>query len=254
MKNLRYILTTLLAFSAVEAFAWTAEVNRAILLFAEQHLTSKSKKEFVEIYGAPLSSIKFEEKGEIKSRLNESGKSVTTDAKDGVVRLEKAIATLQNPNSSPAERKEALRTAIETTVDIHCPANILIDKHLEEDFEFGRDNGRPKGSRWFRVTPYKWRAMWHKRYHTNLGAFSAEMYLYDWNIATKGMAKSYKKQPLAPRKWAEQTGERVFRSLKTFQPKAVVNMLEITKQAEVNNSCMYDAAFRLANLINQTLK
>jgi hypothetical protein len=59
---------------------------------------------------------------------------------------------------------------------------------------------------------------------------------------------------IVPREWAEQTGKRVLKSLETFQPDAIVNMLEIFKQEEVNNACMYDAAFRLANLLNKSLK
>ena len=80
------------------------------------------------------------------------------------------------------------------------------------------------------------------------------MYLYDWRIATKGMAKKYKKQPIAPRAWAEQTGAIVIPELKIFKPESVVDRMEITKLEEVNNGCMYAAAFRLADVLNQILK
>lgn len=253
MKSLRYILTVAVSVIALEASAWTGVVNKAILMFAEENLSKGAKREVVEILGAPLQSIEFEKKGTNKTRLNASGKSVTTDEKDAVVRLERAIAVLGNKAASAAERKAALIEVAELTVDIHCPSNILIDGHLEKDFTFLRDNGRPKNSRWFRAVPIKWRAMWHKNYHTSHLSFSEEMYLYDWRIATKGMAKQYKKAAVEPRKWAEHTAERVLHSLKTFQPDATVNMLEITKQEEVNNAAMYDAAFRLAALLNQTI-
>ncbi len=253
MKSLRYILVGFMAFVATDALAWKAEVNEAILLFAEENLSNKAKKEVNAILGTSLRSIKFENKGKSITRLDENGKSVTADEKDAVVLLEKAISVLGSDNSSIAERKAALLMVAEMTVDIHCPSNIHIDKHLEKDFTFGRDNGRPKNSRWFRVQKRQWQAMWHSQYHRDHLVFSPEMYCYDWRIATKGMAKKYKKEVIAPRMWAEQTGQRVLKSLEIFQPDAVVNMLEITKQEEVNNSCMYDAAFRLANLLNKTL-
>lgn len=255
MKNLRYVAAIVAAmFIAGEASAWTAEVNKAILLFAEQNMSKRAKREVVEILDAPLHSIVFAGKGKNQTRLNEAGKSVTTDKNDAVVKLEGAIATLADEKATAAERKAALLAATELAVDIHCPANVLIDKHLEKDFVYQRDNGRPKYSRWFKLSERKWQAMWHSQYHKDHGAFSAEMYLYDWNIATKGMAKSYKKEPVAPRKWAERTGERAMQAMKTFRPEAVVNMLEITKHEYLNDESMYDAAFHLAKLLNQLLK
>lgn len=255
MKNLRYVAAIVAAmFIAGEASAWTAEVNKAILLFAEQNMSKRAKREVVEILDAPLHSVVFAGKGKNQTRLNETGKSVTTDKNDAVVKLEGAIAILADEKATAAERKAALLAATELAVDIHCPANVLIDKHLEKDFVYQRDNGRPKYSRWFKLSERKWRAMWHSQYHKDHGAFSAEMYLYDWNIATEGMAKGYKKEPVAPRKWAERTGERAMQAMKTFRPEAVVNMLEITKHEYLNDESMYDAAFHLAKLLNQLLK
>ena len=239
---------------AVEASAWTTEVNKAILMFAEENLSRKAQKEVEALLGAPLSSIEFAQKGKSKTRLNESGKSVTTDAKDGVVVLEKALVTLGNKGASAEERKAALVAVAEHTVDIHCPSNILIDKHLEGDFKFGRENGRPRTSRWFKVDKREWQAMWHSLFHKQLGAWSSDMYIYDWRIATKGMAKQFKKQAVAPRLWAEQTGAVVFEALKVFKPNAEVDRMQITNLEEVNNLLMYKAAFRLADVLNQTLK
>ena len=253
MKSLKFTLMMLFSAVAINAMAWNAEINKAIVMFAEQNLSNKTKKSVESILDKPLNSVVFANKGKNQTRLNEEGKSVTTDENDAVVRLEKAISVFSDNNSSMAERKAALLEVVELTVDIHCPSNILIDKKLEGDFTFGRDNGRPKNSRWFKVQDRKWQAMWHSQYHKDHGAFSAEMYVYDWQIATKGMAKQYKKAAVAPRKWAEQTGARVLESLKTFYPGAVVNMLEITKQEPVNDAAMYDAAFRVALVLNKIL-
>ena len=252
--KLRYLILAAMAAVAVEASAWTTEVNKAILMLAEENLSRKAQKGVEEVLGAPLSSIEFAQKGKSKARLNENGKSVTTDEKDGVVAIEKALATLGKKGASAEERKSALLAVAEHTVDIHCPANILIDKHLEGDFKFGRENGRPRNSRWFKVDKREWQAMWHKLFHTQLGAWSSDMYIYDWHIATKGMAKQFKKQAVTPRLWAEQTGEVVLNSLKVFKPNAEVGRMEITNLEEVNNSLMYKAAFRLADVLNQMFK
>ena len=250
MRGLRYIVTMVALMASVEAFAWCAEVNKAILMFAEQNMTNRERREVEAILGAPLCSIEFENGGKSKTHLDENGKSVTTEAADAVVRLEKAIATLSQKGATAEERRQALKTAVEMTVDIHCPGNILVAKHLEADFSFDRDNGLPKGSRWHKVDKRKWQDVWHSEFHSSHGAFSAEMYLYDWTIATKGMAKEYKGASIEPRKWAEQTGEVALAPLSVFKPESNVNRLEIVKLEEQNNMAMYRAAFRLATLLN----
>ncbi len=254
MKMLRYIIVTLFATMATNAFAWTAEVNKAVLMLAEENLSKKTAKVVESLLDKSLSSIELANSGECKTRLDEMGKSVTTDENDAVVKLEKAVATLENKGATAEERKAALLTAVEMTVDIHCMANILIDKHLEKDFDFRGHNAMQVGFRYYSPKSFNWQKLWHQEYHNRHEAFSTEMYLFDWHIATKGMAKSYKKEPVAPRKWAEQIGVRAFDALKILQPDAVVENSDIAKLEEMNDACLYDASFHLANLLNNTFK
>ena len=254
MKSLRYIAVALFALVATDAMAWTSEVNRAVVMFAEEHLSKRAKSGVEQLLGAPLSSVEFVNEGKSKTRLDESGKSVTTDEKDAVVLLEKAIATLESESATAEERKSALLTAIEMTVDIHCLANILIDKHLEKNFAIFSHNSMQIGFRYYAKKKTSWQSEWHNKYHTSHGVFSAEMYLYDWRIATKGRAKEYRKEPVAPRKWAEQSAKRAFVALGTLQPNAVVENAEVARLEYLNDDSLYDAAFHLANLLNKTLK
>lgn len=254
MKSLRYVVAALFVLVAIDAVAWTTEANKAVLMLAEENLSNKAKRSLNMLLGAPLSSVEFANKGKSKTRLDENGKSVTTDEEDAVVLLEKAIATLSNKSASNQERKEALLTAVEMTVDIHCLSNILIDKHLEEDFTISRHHSMQVGFRYYKMIKTKWQELWHSNYHKNHGVFSAEMYLYDWHIATEGMAKHYKKEVVAPRKWAECSGERALQALKILKPNTILEMVEVPKLEELNNAGLYDAAFHLANLLNKSLK
>ncbi len=256
MKSLRYIAVALFALVATDAMAWTSEVNRAVVMFAEEHLSKRAKSGVEQLLGAPLSSVEFVNEGKSKTRLDESGKSVTTDEKDAVVLLEKAIATLESESATAEERKSALLTAIEMTVDIHCLANILIDKHLEKNFAIFCHNSMQIGFRYYAKKKTNWQRVWHKEYHTSHGhgAFSAEMYLYDWRIATKGRAKEYRKVSVAPRKWAEQSAKRAFVALGTLQPNAVVENAEVARLEYLNDASLYDASFHLAILLNKILK
>lgn len=98
MKRFLYIAVTLVVAVAYEASAWTAEVNKVVLMLAEENLSSKAKKEAVQDTWNSLEVV-FVNKGKSQTRLNESGKSVTTDKKDAVVRLEDAIAVAQREGS-----------------------------------------------------------------------------------------------------------------------------------------------------------
>ncbi len=254
MKSLRYIAVALFALVATDAMAWTSEVNRAVVMFAEEHLSKRAKSGVEQLLGTPLSSVEFVNEGKSKTRLDESGKSVTTDEKDAVVLLEKAIAILESESATAEESKSALLTAIEMTVDIHCLANILIDKHLENNFAIFSHNSMQIGFRYYAKKKTNWQSVWHKEYHTSHGAFSAEMYLYDWRIATKGRAKEYRKEPVAPRKWAERSAKRAFVALGTLQPNAVVENAEVARLEYLNDASLYDASFYLAILLNEILK
>ena len=98
---------TLLVAVSFEASAWTAEVNKAVLMLAEENLSSKAKREASHILGTSITEVVFAGKGECQTRLNESGKSVTTDKNDAVVRLEDAIAALQREGLSAEERRHS---------------------------------------------------------------------------------------------------------------------------------------------------
>ena len=125
MKSLRYIAVALLVLASTNALAWTAEVNKAVLMLAEENLSNKAKREVNALLGAPLSSIEFVNKGESNYRLDENGKSVTTDSADAVVRLEKAVAMLGDKSASTAERQKALREVAELADYCGSTAGIL---------------------------------------------------------------------------------------------------------------------------------
>ena len=254
MKGFRYIVVVLLALTAREAFAWSDAANKAILMLAEENLSRRAKREVAEVLGAPLSAIVLDRCGKHTTRLDEGCRSVTKSEEDAVVLLEKGIATLKDKKVTSAERKEALRSVAEMVVVIHNPANIRIDKYLEKEFSFGVDNDLPKDSWLHKVSKMSWQKMWNEQIDKTLRSFSAEMYLYDWHIATKGMAKRYKSEAVAPRKWAEHTAAKVLPLLGTFKTDGVVSNLEIIKLEEENNHCRYDAAFRLAALLNDIFK
>lgn len=255
MKSLRYIVIALFTLVATDVVAWPTQVNRALLMFAEENISKRAKREVYKVLdGKPMSSVADEMKGQNKTRLNEEGKSITTNDNDAVVMLEKAITTLKNGALPISERRAALLTAIEMTVDIHCPANLLIDRHLEENFTFGGHNSMQKDFRFYKVKKFDWQSLWQKEYRRRHAVFSAEMYIYDWKIATADRIKSHKRQPVAPRRWAETTGERVLVALKTLQPNAVVELSELAKLENINDACLYDASFNLANLINDIFK
>ena len=57
MKSLRYIVVAILTLVAVDAMAWTAEVNKAVLMLAEENLSKKSGTAY--LYSVSLAILSY---------------------------------------------------------------------------------------------------------------------------------------------------------------------------------------------------
>ena len=253
MKNLKFTLVAILSAIAFDAMAWSAVMNKAIVMLAEENLSRKAKSEVAALLNAPLHEVKFGEKIAL-AHLNSEARSVTDKAGDAVVELEKSIAVLSDKTQSMEARKSALQSVVELTVNLHTPSCVRIEGKLDEDFTFIQHNGRMAVSRWYKESNLGWSAMWNKEFHRRHKAFSAEMWLYDMRISSQKIAKSLLKGEVAPRKWAEQNAKRVLEVLPTFRAKGAIDNLEVTKVEPINDISMSEAAYHLALILNKSLK
>lgn len=246
------VLMLLLALSSNEAFAWCEITHKAILKAVEQRLTKPAKEEIVAVLGKPLSEVEFQKERKTTT-LNTEGRSVTRELEDAVVRLENALFALDNFDAySDANKKKSLLIAIYHIVDIHSPANIKIEGLIDGDFEFYHNNGRERTNPRFKLTKLTWQRLWTKLFPGRHSAFSVDMYCADIDIATRGKDKSYIGGN--PRKWVEEIGREI-RSIHSYcHEGAEINLDALLPLEEMHDECMYRAIYRLAYLLNKSLK
>ena len=253
MKYIKTILlTAIFATIAIEASAWCATTHKAILTATEQRLSKRTKKEVLAILGTPLSELEFSKERKITT-LDAEGRSTTRESNDAVVRLENALFTLDNFDAfSTEDKKRALLTIIYNIVDIHSPANIHIEGLVEGDFKFCRNNGREKTNPRYKTTKITWLNLWGKIFPNRHKAFSTAMYCNEIAVATREKADKYIGGN--PRKWVEEIGVEIRSILKYCYPGSEIDLHILLPLEEQHDECMYRAVYRLAYILNKSLK
>ena len=135
---MKKIIAVLFALAMVtsETYAFKSLGHQTIAALAQRHLTDKAKTEVQNILKSDMSKhamwlyslrkrvdLAYVQEWQYTT-LNAEGKSVTTDANDGIVALESAVKVLRNHKSeSDSLVLASLRTVIQVVGDIHNPSN-----------------------------------------------------------------------------------------------------------------------------------
>ena len=257
---MKKIIAVLFALAMVtsEAYAFKALGHQTIAALAQRHLTEQAKSEVQAILKSDMykhsmwlftlrsrTDLAYVQEWQFTT-LNAEGKSVTTDATDGMVALENAVKVLRNrKNESDSLVLASLRTVIQVVGDIHTPSNIRIEgNEATKDFKFTRVSRKTKSE-------VSWRNMWHS-YASRHDVFSADYYATDVEIFAGDMKAEYEKG--TPRFWAENVGEDVVRCLEVVYPGAEVSMTDYNNYEYLYDKCIAKAGFRLAALLNDIFK
>lgn len=247
-----------LAMVSGEAFAFKSLGHQTIAALAQRHLTDKAKTEVQNILKSDMSKhamwlYSLRKRADLAyvqewqyTTLNAEGKSVTTDANDGIVALESAVKVLRNHKSeSDSLVLASLRTVIQIVGDIHNPSNIRIEgNEATKGFKFTLVSRKSRSE-------MLWRNMWHN-YANRHDVFSADYYATDVDIFAGDKKSEYEKG--TPRFWAENVGEDVVRAVKDFPMGQSVPTNIIQRYEEVHVKCMAKASYRLAALLNDIFK
>ena len=260
MKKIIFTMFALVVANA--AMAFNPFGHQTIAALADKYLNDKTRSEVKAILGTGmveesvwLNTLR-KSAPETKSWhffvLAENGKSVTTDANDGVVVLEKNIEVLRKRAAhTPAEVKDALRTVIHLVGDIHCISHIHIDGiQATKGFQFMHWN-ELEGKR-YKAWKSQWYSFWNNAFCNRHSFFSPQYYGDDIDIYANAKKAEYEKG--TPRFWAENTGEDVVRALESFSPGAVVPTQILQLQEFNHTKCMAKASYRLAALLNEIFK
>lgn len=247
-----FALVLLFGLSSFEAAAWCEITHKAILKAVEQRLTKNANKEIVAVLGKPLSEVEFQKERKVTT-LNAEGRSVTREAEDAVMRLENALFALDNFGTySDENKRKALLVVIYHIIDIHSPVNIKIEGLIDGNFTFCHNNGREKTHPRFKTTNLTWQRLWTDLFPGRHSAFSVDMYCTDLAIATRDKAKSYIGGN--PRKWVEEIGREV-RSIHGYcHEGSEIDLHTLLPLEEMHDKCMYRAVYRLAYMLNKSLK
>ena len=257
---MKKIIAVLFALAMVtsEAYAFKALGHQTIAALAQRHLTEQAKGEVQAILKSDMykhsmwlftlrsrTDLAYVQEWQFTT-LNAEGKSVTTDATDGMVALENAVKVLRNrKNESDSLVLASLRTVIQVVGDIHTPSNIRIEgNEATKDFKFTRVSRKTKSE-------VSWRNMWHS-YASRHDVFSADYYATDVEIFAGDRKAEYEKG--TPRFWAENVGEDVVRCLEVVYPGAEVSMTDYNNYEYLYDKCIAKAGFRLAALLNDIFK
>lgn len=257
MKKIIAVLFALAMVSG-EAFAFKSLGHQTIAALAQRHLTEQAKTEVQNILKSDMSKhamwlyslrkrvdLAYVQEWQYTT-LNAEGKSVTTDANDGIVALESAVKVLRNHKSeSDSLVLASLRTVIQIVGDIHNPSNIRIEgNEATKGFKFTLVSRKKKSE-------MSWRNMWHN-YANRHDVFSADYYATDVEIFAGDKKSEYEKG--TPRFWAENVGEDVVRCLEVVSPSAEVSMTDYNNYEYLYDKCMAKAGYRLAALLNDIFK
>lgn len=172
---------------------------------------------------------------------------------DALVALEAALAVVESYESkSDEEVTAALRTVINLVSDIHLlssyriasiPYSQKVHKFIRHSYDYGPNKNETSQVNWHKV----W-GSFSRRY----SGFSGEFWAYEMNVGKGKMYDEYSKGTL--REWVVANGEIAASYLRKYTPDYVMTPFEFHSLEEVNYEMMARSSFRLAALLNATIK
>ena len=247
------------------ANAWTNACEEGIVIMAVQHLEPKAKAVVDRYLGSKYSddihylyNLESKKKSQAPKEIHfvhfdENMQPMQADGEDALVALEKALAVVGNyENSSDDEMKVALRTVINLMSDIHLLSNYRFASisYSQGVHTFSRrsyDYGDKKNE----ISQVNWHKVWGS-FSRRYTGFSAAFWAYEMNIGASKMKEEYSKGTL--RDWVMETAETVAEYLTKYTPDYVMSPFEFNSLEEVNYRMMARASFRLAAVLNATIK
>jgi hypothetical protein len=247
------------------ANAWHKNCDAGVVALAAKHLTPEAKalveKHLGTTYEDDVHHLYLLEKKKKASfskeihylHLDSQLQPMKVEGDDALVALEEALTVVAAYETrSDEEVTLALRTVINLMSDIHHISNYRLAAipYSQDTYTISRrtyDYGKEKGE----ITKSRWQRMWggfSKRY----SGFSGEFWAYDMNLGRGKMKEEYSKG--TPREWAVEVGAISTSYLNKFTPDYVLTPFEYNSLEEVNYDMMARASFRLAAVLNSTIK
>lgn len=247
------------------ANAWTKNADEAVVVLATKHLSVEAKSALTHYLGDTyLDDVQYLNTLERKKvathtkeihflHLDKEYKPMEVEGDDALKAIEQSLAVLRARNAhSEDEVVKALRIVINLMCDIHNFSNVRIEgvPQSQADFKFywtGGDAGNRKKYR-----PVAWSHFWNAYGSYHIG-MSGSLWAEDLSILMENSRKSFSAGDL--NKWVAQIGAdaaKLYASWAT--PDYQMTRRQRNELEELNSEMMARAAYRLAALLNDSLK
>ena len=241
---------------AFTAQAWTKVVDDASYLIAEKYMTDAAKAECARILGMKdYVEYKWVTDKDAKVSLDVDLRSITTDEKDIVVRIEKAVEMLRNrANCSDVEQYAALMNLKKLIIELHTISHIAIEgiDHSQSDFEFTWSSGKEGSKKYEKRGTLTWRKMWSGSFCFWHQGWSSEYYAYDINLRFNKIAARTMQGSV--RDWAHEIGLRAKSIYEWVVPGMLMRYEPRLNLEDVHLEMVASSAYRLAALLNEIVK
>ena len=238
------------------AQAWTKLVDDASYLIAEKYMTESAKTEYNRIIGMKeYVDYKWVDDKSAKVSLDANLCSVTTDEKDIVVRIEKALEVLRNrAKYNDAEQYKALLNLQKLNIALHTISYIAIEgiEHSQSDFEFTCLSGKEGSKKYEKRSKLTWHKMWVNSYCFWHQGWSSEYYAYDINLRFGKLREQAMRGSV--RDWASEMGHRAKPIYDSVHPGMIMRLEPRLNLEDVHLEMVARSAYRLATLLNDTFK
>lgn len=253
----------IVAFVAIvfSAKAWSAVVNGASFHIAKKYMSKEALAEYNRLVALRKTvEHKSVEDKDAKVLLDAELRSTTTCEKDVVVRIERAIEVLRNSDKhTDQEQCEAFVTLRQMLIKLHTISAIAIEgvEHSHHDFEFTWSSNR-EGPTPEKIDKYEKRVKltWHKLWSSNFcfwhQAWSSKYYAYDINLRFKGLSQQAMQGSV--RDWAQEVGQRAKPMYEWAKPDMLLRNEPCLKLEDIHLEMVARAAYRLAAIMNSTVK
>ena len=259
----KIFLLVAFALTVSVASAWHKNCNAGVVALAVKHLTPETKSIVDKHLGTTYEDdcgyiYALERKKEVfftkevhYLHLDKNFQPLNVEGDDALAVIEKSLNVLRAHKShSNAEVKKALRYVINLMCDIHNFSNIRIENiaHSQADFSFKRQRSEYKPTEYL---TYKWSTFWLKL-SNSLGVFHADLWAEDMDVCHAKNKAEFTKGEL--RDWVASNGAMAAELLSEITPENIMTLRRYLELDYLNYDMMARAGYRLAKLLNETIK
>ena len=259
----KIFLLVAFALTVSVASAWHKNCNAGVVALAVKHLTPETKSivdkhlgtayedDCGYIYALERKKEAFFTKEVHYLHLDKNFQPLNVEGDDALAVIEKSLNVLRAHKShSNAEVKKALRYVINLMCDIHNFSNIRIESiaHSQSDFKFRRHLSEYKPNVY---KNYKWSTFFTAQ-SNSYAVFHADLWAEDMDVCHAKNKAEFTKGELHD--WVASNGAMAAELLSEINPENIMTLRRYLELDYLNYDMMARAGYRLAKLLNETIK